>query len=74
MCMTAAGSTKIAYDNTTNKGTFHVGCQDWECISGMALGFFNLGPGTRMFGQIGVPRICWGPKILVTLCEKKSMF
>ena len=25
-------------------------------ITGMALGFFNLGPGTRMFGQIGVPK------------------
>ena len=30
----------------------------------MALGFFNLGPGTRMFGQIGVPSICWGSQNL----------
>ena len=29
-------------------------------LSGMALGFFNLGPATRMFGQIGVPIIFWG--------------
>ena len=28
-----------------------------ESDAGMALGFFNLGPGTRMFGQIGVPSI-----------------
>ena len=26
---------------------------------GMALGFFNLGPGTRMFGQVGVSSIFW---------------
>ena len=32
--------------------------------SGMALGFFNLGPGTRMFGQIGVPSIFWGSQNL----------
>ena len=30
----------------------------------MALGFFNLGPGTRMFGQIGVPIIFWGSQKL----------
>ena len=30
----------------------------------MALGFFNLGPGTRMFGQIGVPSIFWGSQNL----------
>ena len=30
----------------------------------MALGFFNLGPGTRMFGQIGVPSIFWGSQDL----------
>ena len=32
--------------------------------AGMALGFFNLGPGTRMFGQIGVPSIFWGSQNL----------
>ena len=26
-------------------------------LSGMVLGFFNLGPRTHMFGQIGVPSI-----------------
>ena len=30
----------------------------------MALGFFNLGPGTRMFGQIGVPSIFGGSQNL----------
>ena len=30
----------------------------------MALGFFNLGPGTRMFSQIGVPSIFWGSQNL----------
>ena len=33
-------------------------------LPGMALGFFNLGPGTRMFGQIGVPSIFWGSQSL----------
>ena len=33
-------------------------------MTGMALGFFNLGPGTHMSGQIGVPRILGGPKTL----------
>ena len=33
-------------------------------ITGMALGFFNLGPGTCMFGQIGVPSIFWGSQNL----------
>ena len=33
-------------------------------VAGMALGFFNLGPGTRMFGQIGVPSIFWGSQNL----------
>ena len=32
--------------------------------SGMALGFFNLGPETHMSGQIGVPRILGGSKNL----------
>ena len=37
----------------------------WTFItSGMALGFFNLGPGTHMSGQIGVPRILGGSKNL----------
>ena len=30
----------------------------------MALGFSNLGPGTRKFGQIGVPSIFWGSQNL----------
>ena len=30
----------------------------------MALGFSHLGPGTRMFGQIGVPSIFWGSQNL----------
>ena len=39
----------------------------------MALGFFNLGPGTRMFGQIGVPSIFWGSqKLGDPLREKES--
>ena len=41
--------------------------------TGMALGFFNLGPGTRMFGQIGVPSIFWGSQNLGDpLREKES--
>ena len=40
----------------------------------MALEIFNLGPGACMSGQIGVPSIFGGPKILVTLCEKYSIF
>ena len=30
----------------------------------MALGFFNLGPGNRIFGRIGVPSIFWGSQNL----------
>ena len=42
-------------------------------MSGMALGFFNLGTGTRMFGQIGVPSIFWGSQNLGDpLREKES--
>ena len=38
----------------------------------MALGFFNLGPGTRMLGQIGVPNNFWGSQNLGDpLREKK---
>ena len=33
-------------------------------MTGMALGFFNLGPGTHMFGQIGVSSIFWGSQNL----------
>ena len=41
--------------------------------SGMALGFFNMGPGTRMFGQIRVPSIFWGSQNLGDpLREKES--
>ena len=29
-------------------------------VSGMALGFFNLGPGTHISGQTGVPSILGG--------------
>ena len=41
--------------------------------SGMALGFFILGPRTRMSGQIGVPAFWVGPKILATLPPKKLL-
>ena len=39
---------------------------------GMALGVFNLGPGTRMFGQIGVPSIFWGSQNLGELLREKE--
>ena len=41
-------------------------------MSGMALGFFNLGPGTRMFGQIGVPSIFWGSQNLGDSLREKE--
>ena len=43
------------------------------CSSGMALGFFNLGPGTRMFGQIGVPSIFWGSQKSWWLSARKRV-
>ena len=41
-------------------------------IPGMALGFFNLGPGTRMFGQIGVPSIFGGSQNLGDSLREKE--
>ena len=41
-------------------------------MTGMALGFFNLGPGTRMFGQIGVPSIFWGSQNLGDYLREKE--
>ena len=42
--------------------------------AGMAPGFFSLGPGTRMSGQIGVPSIFWGSQNLGdSLREKKYL-
>ena len=40
--------------------------------AGMALGFFNLGPGTRIFGQIGVPSIFWGSQNLGDPLQEKE--
>ena len=40
--------------------------------AGMALGFFNLGPGTRMFAQIGVPSIFWGSQNLGDSLREKE--
>ena len=39
----------------------------------MALGFFNLGPGTACSAKLGSQAFFGGPKILVTLCEKKRV-
>ena len=36
----------------------------YVCMTGMALGFFNLGPGTHISGQIGVPIIFVGSQNL----------
>ena len=59
-------SQDISCDNTQEGIFCKVG-------PGMALGFFNLGPGTRMFGQIGVPSIFWGSQNLGDpLREKES--
>ena len=45
-----------------------------HAFPGMAPGFFSLGPGIRMSGQIGVPSIFWGSENLGdSLREKKYL-
>ena len=50
----------------------HASKRDWLKISGRALGFFNLGPGTPMFGQIGVPSIFGGSQNLGDSLREKE--
>ena len=41
--------------------------------TGIALGFFDLGPGTHMSGQIGVPKSWWpSPKKFYCCCYEKE--
>ena len=56
---------KSGLEIATNTVAFTNDCFPFSISpTGMALGFFNLGPGTRMFGQIGVPSIFWGSQNL----------